>query len=180
MNQTRMRASALAATAVSFCGILATAQPAAAAETCTTKDNSRIIAMSGAIPETWVGIPTCVEALPGDKVRGTFRFHWKVGPNDGQSDFTSKRFTSFKVTVRLESRFPGGADTVVTSKTCDFAEDINKALESNPNAEVGCVTPAAALDHGKQWSGDATAVYDVAGDNKGPITWNLNGSPLMS
>ncbi|WP_275902530.1 hypothetical protein [Streptomyces clavuligerus] len=30
------------------------------------------------------------------------------------------------------------------------------------------------------WSTDATVVYDLEGDTQGPVTWELNGSPLQS
>ncbi|WP_327414551.1 hypothetical protein [Streptomyces sp. NBC_01233] len=175
MNKNLFRASAVAAAAVAFSGIISVSQSASAAQTCTTTGNSRIQSMPGAIPEAQLNAPTCVEALPDNKVRGKATVNWGF-INDGQSDLTSKRFTSFKVTTRLESRVPGGTDVVVNSKTCDLTANINAA----PEGAFACLTPAVTLDPGKQWSGDATVVYDIEGDAKGPITWQLVGSPLMS
>ncbi|MFJ6757473.1 MULTISPECIES: hypothetical protein [unclassified Streptomyces] len=176
MNKNLFRASAVAAAAVAFSGIISVSQSASAAQTCSAAGaNARIDAMPGIIPEAQLSAPTCVEALPDNKVRGKATVNWGF-INDGQSDMTSKRYTSFKVTARLESRAPGGTDVVVTSKTCDLTANINAA----PNGAFACLTPSATLDPSKQWSGDATVVYDIEGDNKGPITWQLVGSPLMS
>lgn len=174
MNQNLFRASAVGAALVAFSGVLAVSQSASAAQTCTTVENSRIQSMPGGIPEAQLYMPTCVEALPDNKVRARADLHWIFTP-DGQSDFTSKRFASFKVTVRLESRAPGGTDTVVTTKTCDVTTGINTAA----TGDLACLTPSVARDPKRQWSGEATAVYDIAGDKKGAITWQLTSSPLM-
>ncbi|MFF4370523.1 hypothetical protein [Streptomyces sp. NPDC001594] len=174
MNRSIFRASAVGAAAVAFSGIISVSQSASAAETCTTVENSRIQSMPGAIPEAQLYVPTCIEALPGGKVRGKAGVNWSF-ISDGQSDLTSKRFTSFKVTVRLKSRVPGGVDTVVGSKTCDVTTRINAAA----TGDLDCLTVSATLDPKKQWSGDATVVYDVEGDSKGSFTWQLTGSPLM-
>ncbi|MEU3721526.1 hypothetical protein [Streptomyces sp. NPDC031705] len=175
MNHNLFRASAVGAAVVALSGVISVSQSASAAQTCTTVANGRIQAMPGAIPEAQLSIPTCIEALPDNKVRGRAGLHWDF-INDGQSDLAGKRFTSFKVTARLESRVPGGTDIVVTSKTCDVTTDINTA----PTGDLVCLAPSATLDPKRQWSGDATAVYDIEGDAKGPITWQLTGSPLMS
>ncbi|MFD8574913.1 hypothetical protein ACFV1H_06260 [Streptomyces virginiae] len=175
MHKNLLRASAVGAAAVAVCGVLSVSQ-ASAAQTCSSAGaNARIQVMTGIIPEAQLSVPTCVEAVADGKVRGKATVNWGF-INDGQSDMTSKRFTSFKVTTRLESRAPGGTDVVVNSKTCDVTANINAAPESS----FTCLTPAVTLDPAKQWSGDATVVYDIEGDGKGPITWQLTGSPLMS
>ncbi|MET9635607.1 MULTISPECIES: hypothetical protein [Streptomyces] len=175
MHKNLLRASAVGAAAIAFCGVISVSQ-ASAAQTCSTAGtNARIQVMTGIIPEAQLSVPTCVEAVADGKVRGKATVNWGF-INDGQSDMTSKRFTSFKVTTRLESRVPGGTDVVVNSKTCDVTANINAAPESS----FTCLTPAVTLDPAKQWSGDATVVYDIEGDGKGPITWQLTGSPLMS
>ncbi|MFE9929898.1 hypothetical protein [Streptomyces sp. NPDC005533] len=176
MNKNLFRASAVAAAAVAFSGVISVSQSASAAQTCSPATaNGWANSMPGIIPEATLNAPTCVEALPDNKVRGKVTVGWEF-INDGQSDMTSKRYTSFKVTTRLESRVPGGTDVVVTSKTCDLTASIN----ASPKSSVTCLTPSATLDPKKQWSGDATVVYDIEGDNKGPVTWELAGSPLMS
>ncbi|MEV8534090.1 hypothetical protein [Streptomyces sp. NPDC051211] len=134
--------------------------------------------LPGGRPDTEVNIPTCIEIVPANNVRGKAILRWQMMVD--QADIASKRFTSFKVTTRLENRDAGGTDVVVTSKTCDFTADVNMATANDPTKDLVCLSPAATLDSSKQWSGDATAVYDVEGDGKGPITWHLNGSPLMS
>ncbi|MGE7386493.1 hypothetical protein ACQKM2_13555 [Streptomyces sp. NPDC004126] len=173
MNRSLFRASAVGAAVVAFSGVISVSQSASAAETCTTIENSRIQSMPGGIPEAVMYVPTCIEAVPGGKVRGKTDVNWSF-THDGQID-RSKRFSSFKVTVRLEGRVPGGTDTVVTSRTCDVTSRINSIDIGN----LDCLTPSAALDPKKQWSAGATVVYDIAGDTKGPITWQLTNSPLM-
>ncbi|MEU8772454.1 hypothetical protein [Streptomyces sp. NPDC048606] len=174
MNKHLLRASAVASAAVVFSGIISVSQSAGAAQTCSAADaNARIQSMPGGIPEAQLYVPTCVEALPGNKVRGKATVNWGF-INDGEID-NSKRFASFKVTTRLESRVPGGTDVVVNSKTCDLTADIN----ATNNGAFTCLSPEATLDPSKRWSGDATVVYDIEGDKKGAITWQLVGSPLM-
>ncbi|MFD4866135.1 hypothetical protein [Streptomyces sp. NPDC058412] len=176
MNKNLFRASAVAAAAVAFSGIISVSQSASAAQTCSSATaNGWVNSMPGVIPEAQLHAPTCVEALPDNKVRGKVTVNWAF-INDGQSDMTSKRYTSFKVTTRLESRVPGGTDATVTTKTCDLTANINSVTEG----KFTCLTPSATLDPNKQWSGDATVVFDIEGDNKGPVTWQLTGSPLMS
>ncbi|MEU2449840.1 hypothetical protein ABZ605_07255 [Streptomyces sp. NPDC012765] len=176
MQKNLLRASAVGAASVAFCAVISVSQSAGAAQTCSgATSNSRIQSMPGAIPEAQLNAPVCVESLPEGKVRGKATVNWAF-INDGQSDLAGKRFTSFKVTTRLESRAPGGADAVVHSTTCDLTATIN----ANAEGSYTCLTPAAILDPSKQWSGDATVVYDIEGDAKGAITWQLTGSPLMS
>ncbi|MFF1411553.1 hypothetical protein ACFVX6_17495 [Streptomyces sp. NPDC058289] len=176
MNSNRFRASALAVAMASLSGVMIFSQPASAAQTCTT--NNRTQSMFGAVTEVLMEVPVCIEALPDNKVRGKVVLEWESF-NDGQADMTSKRFNSFKVTSRLERRDPGG-DVVVATKTCDFTANVNSVYDNLPSANIVCLTPSATLAPGTQWSGDSTLVYDIAGDDKGAITWHLNGSPLMS
>ncbi|MFG2993353.1 hypothetical protein ACGFZK_29330 [Streptomyces sp. NPDC048257] len=176
MNRKLLRASAVGAASVAFCGVISVSQSASAAQTCSSAAaNARIHSMPGTIPEAQLNAPVCVESLPDNKVRGKATLDWGF-INDGQSDLTGKRYTSFKVTARLESRAPGGTDVVVNSKTCDLTAAIN----ANAEGSFACLTPAATLDPSRQWSGDATVVYDIEGDGKGAVTWQLTGSPLMS
>ncbi|MFD3780314.1 hypothetical protein [Streptomyces sp. NPDC058612] len=179
MNKSLLRASTVCLALTVFTGIVTVSQSASAAQTCTA--NGKIHSMFGTVPEAQLNSSVCAEALADNKIRGKATVGWEF-INDGQSDMTSKRFNSFKITTRLERREPGAAeatDVVVTSKTCDFTADINKQAVSAPSV-FACLTPAVTLDGTKEWSGDATVVYDVAGDTKGSITWQLNGSPLMS
>ncbi|WP_327255359.1 hypothetical protein [Streptomyces sp. NBC_01244] len=134
--------------------------------------------MFGIVPEASLDSSVCAEVVPDNKVRGKATVGWEF-LNDGQSDMTSKRFNSFKITTRLESRDESGADHVILSKTCDFTIDINSRPVSLPTV-FQCATGALALDGQTRWSGDATIVYDIAGDTKGAVTWQLNGSPIMS
>ncbi|MFJ5548679.1 hypothetical protein [Streptomyces sp. NPDC093225] len=178
MNRLLARGSVLAAAVLAIPGIIAVS-PASAVETCTTTGNAKPIFLPGTRPDTIVSVPVCLETLSGDKARGKILFHWEL-INDGQSDMASKRFNSFQVITRLESREPGGSDTVVKSATCDFTDILNSNVPDDPRVPIGCQSPSAALEPGKQWSGDATAVYDIAGDGLGPITWKLAGSPSLN
>lgn len=94
---------------------------------------------------------------------------------------TSKRFTSFKVTNRLESRLgQDGADVVEASKTCDLTSVVN-ANEAYwmRDANNSCSALATIYDGEVWWSSDSTVVYDVEGDGKGAITVETLGSPLL-
>ncbi|WP_051795706.1 hypothetical protein [Streptomyces sp. NRRL S-87] len=178
MNRLLARGSALAAAVLAISGITALS-PASGAETCTTTSNAKPILLPGIRPDTVVSIPVCLETLSGGKGRGKILFHWKL-INDGQSDVTSKRFSSFQGITRLASREPGGEDTGVKSPMCGFTDVLNSNAPEDPRLPIGCQSPWAVLDPGKQWSGDATAVYDIVGDGLGPITWQLAGSPSAS
>ncbi|MFD9510137.1 hypothetical protein [Streptomyces mirabilis] len=92
-----------------------------------------------------------------------------------------KRFTSFKITTRLESR-PGkdSADAVETSKTCDLTQLVNDHYTwflIDPSNT--CTAPSMIYDGDVFWSADSTIVYDIEGDGKGSITQELLGSPLV-
>ncbi|MEI5103399.1 hypothetical protein RB200_38910 [Streptomyces sp. PmtG] len=93
------------------------------------------------------------------------------------------------VTTRIEARKdaypPFDEDKVITSKSCDLTALVNKYVdytgqeddfENPPNR---CVAPAAAFDKNLWWSTDTTITYDIAGDEKGPITQQVDGSPLL-
>ncbi|MFG2134947.1 hypothetical protein ACGFNV_45405 [Streptomyces sp. NPDC048751] len=90
-------------------------------------------------------------------------------------------FTSFKITTRIEERLTRTSeDHVVTSKTCDLTEIVNDhaAWWRDDTANI-CVAPPVTYDGELYWSSDATVVYDLVGDGKGPITQELDGSPLI-
>ncbi|MEW1831629.1 hypothetical protein [Streptomyces sp. NPDC088196] len=91
------------------------------------------------------------------------------------------RFSSFKITARLESR-PGkdSADVVETSRTCDLTQLVNDHYTWLLNDPVNtCTAPSTIYDGEVFWSADSTIVYDIEGDGKGPVTQELLGSPLV-
>ncbi|GHI02319.1 hypothetical protein AQI88_26550 [Streptomyces cellostaticus] len=100
---------------------------------------------------------------------------------DDQVIDNSKRFTSFKITTRLEERLTKTTeDHVVTSKTCDLTKLVNDNYTWFQNEPVNtCAAPSAVYDGEVYWSADATIVYDIEGDGRGPITQQLTGSPLV-
>lgn len=93
----------------------------------------------------------------------------------------SKRFTSFKITTRIEERLTKDTeDHVVTKKTCDLTKLVNDnyswfAIEPANT----CVAPSTTYDGELWWSTDSTIVYDIEGDGKGAFTKELQGSPLV-
>ncbi|GHD27728.1 hypothetical protein GCM10010313_67700 [Streptomyces violarus] len=129
-------------------------------------------------------------ALPEGKPRTTF---WVENVGAWTSNMTGKsvvywqvlddhvKFTSFKITTRIEERLGENTeDHVVTSKTCDLTQMVNEQvrwLRDDPSNT--CVAPSTTYDGELHWSSDATIVYDLVGDNKGPITQELQGSPLI-
>ena len=105
--------------------------------------------------------------------------YWQLGVDqviDG-----SKRFTSFKITTRIEERLSKTSeDHVVTKKTCDMTEIVNDHYAWSYDApENTCVAPSTTYDGELWWSSDATVVYDIEGDGKGAITQELEGTRLV-
>ncbi|WP_037650225.1 hypothetical protein [Streptomyces flavidovirens] len=178
MNRAVMRLSTFAAAAVAFSGVIMTSQSARAAATCSTaSSNLRVIDLPGLKPDTQIGADVCADPSADKNVKADVTLNW--GILDDQVQDAGKRFTSFKVISRLENRpSPSGVDRVVASTTCDFT---NKFNQSYANATgLTCSTPTAAYNADLHWSGDATVVYDIEGDGKGAITWQLTGTPLVS
>ncbi|MGP4085761.1 hypothetical protein [Streptomyces sp. KR55] len=99
---------------------------------------------------------------------------WQIINN--QAVDNSKRFTSFKITTRIEERLTKiSEDHVVTSKTCDWTKLVNDNYSwflVEPNT---CVAPSTVYGGELWWSTDTTIVYD----GKGAITQELLGSPLI-
>lgn len=161
-------------------GGIAFASPAAAVSSCSDDFAHQFnIIFPGQKPETTYYIPNCADVTSG-KVTASSTVRWQIV--DDQVIDNSKRFTSFKITTRVESHADsGGSDTIVTTKTCDLTALLN-ADYSGP-AEDGpanrCVAPTATYDKNLWWSSDATLVYDIEGDGKGAITKELYGSPLL-
>ncbi|WP_086561798.1 hypothetical protein [Streptomyces africanus] len=105
--------------------------------------------------------------------------YWQLGVDqviDG-----SKRFTSFKITTRIEERLSKTSeDEVVTKKTCDLTAVVNDHYAwSFDSPENTCVAPSITYDGELYWSSDATIVYDIEGDAKGAITQELPGTALV-
>jgi hypothetical protein len=100
---------------------------------------------------------------------------------DDQVIDNSKRFTSFKITTRIEERLTKTTeDHVVTSKTCDLTKLVNDNYSwFQVEPANTCVAPSTVYDGELWWSTDSTIVYDIEGDDKGAITQQLVGSPLI-
>lgn len=98
-----------------------------------------------------------------------------------QVEDNSKRFTSFKITTRIEERLTKTTeDHVVTQKTCDLTKLVNDNYSWFLIEPVNtCVAPSTTYDGELWWSTDSTIVYDIEGDGKGAITKELQGSPLV-
>lgn len=159
-----------------------TGTPAVAAagpEKCSTSSgaNGRDLDLPGDKPDTHVYIENCGQlhapATGPAWVSGRTGINWMILVD--QVIDRSKRFTSVKVTTRLESRPTAtGSDTVRSSRTCDVTADLNAAWANS----TGLNCHAAPVDYdGQWWSTDATVVYDLEGDGRGPVTWELLGSP---
>ncbi|ANW17295.1 hypothetical protein [Streptomyces clavuligerus] len=142
---------------------------------CATPGDSRDLDLPGDKPDTQVHAENCVQIQSGatGPVTGRTVLHWGILVD--QVIDRSKRFTSVKVTTRLESRPTAtGSDTVRSSRTCDVTADLNAAWANS----TGLNCHAAPVDYdGQWWSTDATVVYDLEGDGRGPVTWELLGSP---
>ncbi|MFJ8085225.1 hypothetical protein ACIQ6Y_31965 [Streptomyces sp. NPDC096205] len=105
--------------------------------------------------------------------------YWRI--LDAQVVDGSKRFTSFKITTRIEERLTQTSeDHVVTSRTCDLTAIVNDYYSWSADGPANtCIAPSTLYDGELWWSSDSTIVYDIEGDANGPITQQLNGSPLI-
>ncbi|ANW22460.1 hypothetical protein [Streptomyces clavuligerus] len=140
--------------------------------------NSRQVDLPGTRPTTWITGKNCVQLHQPQApawVSGRTAIDWDT-MEEPITD-RSKRFTSFKVTTRLESRpSQTGTDTVQSSRTCDFTANLNADF-SGMNLYCYALPVDNPVDTILWWSTDATIVYDLEGDTQGPITWELEGSP---
>lgn len=150
------------------------APPAAAA----TASSEFDVVLPGNKPHTAYYVENTAE-LKGSNITGKSVLSWNILVDQVVDD--SKRFTSFKLTTRLEQRpTKTGADRVVTSRTCDLTQLVNDNYSWFLNEPVNtCVAPSTPYAGELWWSSDSTIVYDVVGDANGPITRELQGSPLV-
>ncbi|GCB48603.1 hypothetical protein [Streptomyces sp. NL15-2K] len=149
------------------------ASPAAAA----TGKSQFDVVLPGQKPQTTYYVEN-VGALSGT-MTGKSAVYWQIVGDqviDG-----SKRFTSFKITTRIEERLTKTTeDHVVTKKTCDLTEMVNDHYSWSADDPANtCVAPPTIYDGELWWSSDSTIVYDIEGDGKGLITQELQGSPLI-
>ncbi|QCX77886.1 hypothetical protein C9F11_21270 [Streptomyces sp. YIM 121038] len=154
------------------CALLSGTTPVqAAAVPCTGKEeNLKVLAGSNA---NRVDVKLCGwRTADEDTVQGFSEVDWLI-------EDPEIVFSKFKIQTRIEKRATAdGRDIVVDSATCDFAKALNSAAK--PRYPEQC-HPAAVVDYDANywWSTDATVTYDVEGDGKGEIAWELNGSPLV-
>ncbi|WP_282795736.1 hypothetical protein [Streptomyces sp. CC224B] len=165
--------SLIAAGAVAAgCVLLSGTTPAqAAAVPCTGKDqNTKTLTGAGT---NRIDVKLCGgRTVDEDTVQGFASTDWLIE----DPDIT---FSKFKVQTRVEKRASeDGRDTVVDSVTCDFTQALNSAAQ--PRYPEMCYPTAVVwYDANFWWSTDATVTYDIEGDGKGDLTWELTGSPLV-
>jgi len=113
------------------------------------------------------------------RLTGNSVMSWNI--IDDQVVDNSKRFTSFKITTRIEERLTKTSeDHVITSKTCDLTKLVNDNYTwFQVEPANTCVAPSTTYDGEVYWSTDSTIVFDIEGDGKGAITKDLQGSPLV-
>lgn len=151
---------------------LATA-PASAA----TSDSQFDVIFPGQKPQTTYYVQNT--ATVSGSMTGKSVMSWQIV--DDQVVDNSKRFTSFKITTRIEERLTKTSeDHVVTSKTCDLTKLVNDNYTwFQVEPANTCVAPPTTYDGEVYWSTDSTIVFDIEGDGKGAITKELQGSPLV-
>ncbi|MGW0284043.1 hypothetical protein ACWDXT_13120 [Streptomyces sp. NPDC003236] len=164
----------LVSTAVALGALLA--GPAAAATTSTTTTFD--ITFPGSKPQSEYYVDNSL-ALKNGGLATRSMTYWQI--LDDQVIDNSKRFTSFKITSRVEERLTKTSeDHVVTSKTCDLTQLVNDNYSWFQDEPANnCVAPSPVYDGEVFWSTDATVVYDIEGDGHGAFTKELTGSPLV-
>ncbi|MEU2559981.1 hypothetical protein ABZ626_11690 [Streptomyces longispororuber] len=155
------------------------ATPASAVGTCSDHMKDAFdVTNPGDRPDQTYYVDNCVNVDDG-KVSGYSDVSWQM--LDLQAVDTSKRFSSFEITTRIEA-WSGISDTdpdqVITSRTCDLTTVVNKHYEYGGPDGV-CRAPSTAFDKERWWSVDSTVVYDIVGDGKGKITRHMTGSPRV-
>ena len=169
-----LTSAGLGAAALAVCMLLAS--PASAAGVSATSHFD--VVFPGEKPQTTYSVENTA-TNSGGKITAKSVVTWQIVDDTVQD--TSKRFTSFKITTRLETRLSkDGADVVNTSKTCDLTKLVNDNYSwSIVDPANTCTAPSLTYDGDVWWSSDATIVYDIEGDGKGAITKDLLGSPLV-
>ncbi|GAA2762664.1 hypothetical protein GCM10010103_17050 [Streptomyces paradoxus] len=165
--------TAVAGGAAALALVALAAAPAAAG----TADSDFDVVFPGDKPQTTYYVENT--ATLSSSLTGKSVMRWQI--IDDQVVDNSKRFTSFKITTRIEERLTKtGEDHVHTSKTCDLTKLVNDNYSWFRTEPANtCVAPSAVYDGELWWSTDATIVYDIEGDGKGAITQELLGSPLI-
>ncbi|WP_372409238.1 hypothetical protein [Streptomyces luteireticuli] len=175
------RACAVVLAGIGLTGGMLTASPAVAAETVKCADggvNSKEFTLPGKKPATAVHAGVCTKVAAG-KVRASVGLTWQI--LDDQVLDKGKRWDSFTVQVRLKARpAKNGADTVVVQKSCDLTAKLNANWTNAVEEDATCEVPAQAMKSGQWYSADATVIFDVTGDAKGPAKWEMVGSPFTA
>jgi hypothetical protein len=146
--------------------------------TAATASSQFEVVFPGQKPQTLYSVDNTA-ALKDGRITGKSMTYWQI--LEDQVIDNSKRFSSFKITSRIEERLTQTTeDHVVTTRTCDLTQLVNDNyswfLDEPAN---NCVAPATTYDGELWWSSDSTVVYDIEGDGKGAVTKELQGSPLI-
>ena len=167
----------LSTTAAGCSAALALVALAAAPASAGTTDSQFEVVFPGNKPQTLYSVQNTA-ALSGS-MTGKSVVSWQI--LEDQVVDNSKRFTSFKITTRIEERLTKTSeDHVVTSKTCDLTKLVNDNYTwFQVEPANTCVAPSTTYDGEVYWSTDSTIVFDIEGDGKGAITKDLQGSPLV-
>ncbi|MET7476694.1 hypothetical protein ABZT17_20285 [Streptomyces sp. NPDC005648] len=174
-----MTRKALVPAGLGAAALAATVLLAAPALAATTTGHSQFdVYFPGQKPATSYYVDNIATQKDGT-IAGRSRLSWQI--LDDQAIDLSKRFTSFKITSRIEERLTkDGTDNVYSSKTCDLTKLVNDNYTWFQDEPVNnCAAPSALYDGEVFWSSDSTIVYDIEGDGKGAITQELQGSPLI-
>ncbi|GAA3822904.1 hypothetical protein GCM10022403_065470 [Streptomyces coacervatus] len=169
----KLLSTTVAGCAAALALVALAAAPAAAA----TADAQFEVVFPGNKPQTLYSVQNTA-TLSGN-MTGKSVVNWQI--LDDQVVDNSKRFTSFKITTRIEERLTKTAeDHVVTSKTCDLTKLVNDNYTWFQVEPVNtCVAPPTVYDGELWWSTDSTIVYDIEGDGRGAATKDLQGAPLV-
>jgi hypothetical protein len=169
----KLLSTAVAGGATALALVALAAAPASAG----TTDSQFDVIFPGAKPQTTYYVQNT--ATLSGSMTGKSVMSWQI--LDDQVIDNSKRFTSFKITTRIEERLTKTTeDHVVTSKTCDLTKLVNDNYSwFQVEPANTCVAPSTVYDGELWWSTDSTIVYDIEGDDKGAITKELVGSPLI-
>ena len=137
---------------------------AAAAEEC--RGNTKAFTNGSATAQRNITMKLCIQRVDHDTVRAYAEMH------NGAKAGSANIFYHFIINVRLERH-----DTVLDSRSCTATASSNI---DTYGYMLTCATAFKTTTATGGWSADGIVSYDIIGDGKGDLTWNLYGSPVIS
>jgi hypothetical protein len=127
-------------------------------------------------PDVTVNVKICLTRTINDYGRRMFEAEAYKVSWSGSNPLSMDRFNKFSVKVQVEryNKYKVGSNSV------SFASDINHKSSGSdyPSNHVYAHTDYSTLKNG--WTTDGIVKYDITGDGKGTMTWDLAGTARLA